>query len=498
MKYIVSILIIVIVSITNMSFAQTRRQVLTLPTAIRIAQEYSYDAQSARFSFLASYWSYRTFKSELLPSVNLSGSLMNFDHSIVETRNYETGQVNYVDNNTLSNNLTLSVDQQIVATGGKVSLQSYLYRLDQFDYNLRNYNSRPLRLSYTQPLRSFNNLKWEKEIAPINYEVAGRRYLTSMQQIALSTVNYFFNALSAQWEYQQQLTTLRDRELMYKVAERRLQLGTTTKSEVLQLELSLINARVALQKQKMDLDDCLYQLYSYLYVTDYENVELVVPDSVPVIFMDTELVIEKTLDNSSYTLEQKQEIMQAEKNLAQVKAGRGPQMSIYSELGLSKSGHSMAEAYSQIKDNEVVGLTFSLPIFDWGVSKGRVQVAKSQLEVIRTRQAQDIANHLHSLRKKVLEFNLQTTLCRDAERAMEISAERYDIMRRYFEAGSVTVTDLNTAQSEQESARSQYVNQIRSFWTDYYTIQQNTLYDWINGMDIKLSDSQVNSLINKQ
>ena len=47
-------------------------QQLTLPDAIRIAQENSYDAQLARFSFLASYWTYRSFKAELLPSVNSS------------------------------------------------------------------------------------------------------------------------------------------------------------------------------------------------------------------------------------------------------------------------------------------------------------------------------------------------------------------------------------------------------------------------------------------
>lgn len=133
-------LIVAVGLLHGASLCSYAQQNLTLPTAIRIAQERSYDAQRARFSFLASYWTYRSFKAELLPAVNLYGGLMNFDHSIVETRNYETGQVNYVDNNSLSNNLTFSIDQQIVATGGKVSLQSYLYRLDQFDYDLTTYN----------------------------------------------------------------------------------------------------------------------------------------------------------------------------------------------------------------------------------------------------------------------------------------------------------------------------------------------------------------------
>ena len=50
-------------------------QQVTLGNAIQIAQENSLDAKSAHFSFLASYWTYRSFKAELLPSVNFSGEL---------------------------------------------------------------------------------------------------------------------------------------------------------------------------------------------------------------------------------------------------------------------------------------------------------------------------------------------------------------------------------------------------------------------------------------
>ena len=110
------------------SFASAQR--LTLANAIKIAQDNSYDAMMAKYSFMASYWTYRSFKAELLPSMNLRGGLLNFDHSLVPVRNYEDGQVAYVNNNSMNNNLTLSVDQQIAATGGTVSLQSYLYRLE--------------------------------------------------------------------------------------------------------------------------------------------------------------------------------------------------------------------------------------------------------------------------------------------------------------------------------------------------------------------------------
>lgn len=85
-------------------------QTLTLTNAIKIAQENSLDAQIARFSFMSKYWQYRSFKAELLPSVNLSGMLGNFNHSVVEARDPETGRVNQVNNNTMTNYLTLSLD----------------------------------------------------------------------------------------------------------------------------------------------------------------------------------------------------------------------------------------------------------------------------------------------------------------------------------------------------------------------------------------------------
>ena len=462
----------------------TSAQRLTLESAIRIAQENSYDAMMAKYSFLASYWTYRSFKAELLPSMNLNGGLLNFDHSLVSVRNYEDGQVAYVNNNSMNNYLTLSVDQQIVATGGTVSLQSYLYRLDQFDYNQTTYNSQPLRISYTQPLKSFNSLKWEKKTAPIKYQIAQKAYASSMQDVTIRVTSLFFSVLSAQSDYKQSVATLKDREALLDIAKARLNLGTTTKSEVLQMELSVLNARMSVNKNKQNLDDVMYNMFSYLRVSDYNEAELIPPYSVPEIILSVDEVIQRAITNSSHTLEQKRQMLEAEKSLAQAKSNKGVQMTIRGEVGFTQKANAFADAYRKPMDNEIVGLTLSLPIFDWGVSRGRVKMAQASLEVVRTQQEQAHLDYVQALRKKVLQFNLQPIQCRDALRAQEIAEERYEIMRKRFETGSVSVTDLNTAQQEMESAKYQYINQLNTFWNDYYSLQKSTLYDWIQKRDI--------------
>lgn len=85
-----------------------------------------------------------------------------------------------------------------------------------------------------------------------------------------------------------------------------------------------------------------------------------------------------------------------------------------------------------------------------------------------------------------MQFNAMPSQCRDALRAREIAEERYDITRKRFETGAISVTDLNTAQQELESAQSQYINQLQTFWTDYYTLQKSTLYDWVRHADMEV------------
>lgn len=465
-------------------FYHAHAQQVTLPDAIRIAQQNSFDAKLARDSFLASYWTYRSFKAEQLPSVNLNGGIMNFDHSIVETRNYEDGKVRYVGNNSLSNSMTLSLDQKITATGGTVSLQSYLYRLDQFTYNEKTYNSIPMRISYTQPLRSYNSMKWDKKIVPIEYEIAQKNYMTSMQDIALRTTSLFFSVLTAQSDYKQSVSTLSDREALYEMAQRRLALGTTTKSEVLQMELSLLNARVAVSRNQLSLNDAMYDLFSYLRVSDYSNAELQAPLVIPNMLVSADMVLQKAISNSSHTREQKLQMLEAERALRQAKANKGIQMTLNGQVGFTQTGNSFSSAYSRLRDNEIVGLTLSLPIFDWGVSKGRIKMAQSQLDVTRTKIEQSHQDYVEELRRKVMHFNSQPSLCKDAMRAQEIAEERYDITRRRFETGAISVTDLNTAQQEMESAKAQYILQLQSFWTDYYHLQKSTLYDWTTNSEM--------------
>lgn len=464
---------------------------MTLEEAIKIAYTHSPQAQMVQLTFMSQYWSFRSYKAQLLPSLNLNGSLGNYNRSLVEVRDPETGRISYVANNTLNNTLSVRINQNIALTGGNVSLYTSLDRLDQFTYNTKIYNSTPVSISYTQPLRSFNLLKWQKKTEPLQYEKAKKQYLESMENIVVQTSFYFFSVLSSQTSYQKSEENLEDTRSMYEIAKKRFAINTLNKSELLQLELAMMNAELAVSNSKVNLEVALFNFKSYLGISESTFFELQAPMSVPEVILEYNFLLDKALQNSSHLIALQLDKLTALKSVAQAKAGRGIQMELSANLGLSQTEDDLANVYHQLKDREVIGLSVTMPIYDWGMSRGRVKMAEAEARLVETEQEQEVIKFQQDIRIKVIQFNNQAKQCRTSSKALAIAGERYDITKKRFQNGGITVTDLNTAQKELDGASEQYINQLQTFWNAYFELRKLSLYDFISKKDISAEFDQI-------
>lgn len=478
------LLLLLFILPTFSALGQPRPGVLTLDDAIQIAHSKSPQSLMAQLIYMAQYWNYRSYKAQLLPSLNAKASLGQYDRSLAEVRDPITGEISYVANNTLTNNLAISIDQNIALTGGKVSLNTDLARLDQFTYNNKIYNSNPLTFSYTQPIRAFNTLKWEKRTRPLEYENSKRTYLETMEEITIETTKLFFSVLSAQNEYNKTVTNFNDTKKLYEIATKRFELGTTTKSELLQLELSLLNSDLAINNSKVSLDMAMFSFTSYLGVAENLNLELLPPSISPNVELNFDMVLDRAYKNSTHNLNMELKRVTALKGVARAKAERGLQADIHANIGFLGSANNFGGAYSSLKDREVVGITFRMPIYDWGMSRGRVKMAEAQEDLALTEIEQEEVNFMQDIRIKVMKFNNQAKQCSISEKARDIADERYEITKKRFQNESITVTDLNTAQKEKDDAIMQYIEQLNIFWSAYYEIQKLSLYDYFTKKDI--------------
>ena len=460
---------------------------MSLDDVIHTARNQSVEALQAKQAFISTYWAYRSYKASRLPSVYMYGNIMNFDRSLTLLQNPENGTLNYVSSNYLQNSTGLMINQNITFTGGTLSVASDLSRIDQFgmDKSLTWY-SRPVTVSYYQPLFTYNQFKWDKKIEPKEYEKGKRTYLEAMEAITIDAVYAYHNLLLAKMNNSISKSNFENSSNMLKIAGERLQLGDVTKAEYLQLELRVLNDSIAINETAVAVHQAQMQLNSLLgYDESYEIVP-VAEERLPEIQMDYELVMDKSLKNSSISLRNELSLLNAESNVAYAKASRGFSFAINARFGMSQTGPQFPEAYKNLLDQEVVGITFSIPIFDWGLGKGKVQKAKAAQEVVKAQVQQSENDYRRELYTSVNQFNNQRQQCLVSRKAMYIASERYELTMHRFREGNASVTDLNTAQSENDSALRQYISDLSNFWTYYYTLRQHTLYDFIKGCDLEI------------
>lgn len=307
----------------------------------------------------------------------------------------------------------------------------------------------------------------------------------------MAAVDAYFDVMVAQETLDASFRNYDNTSRMLSIAKERMYLGSVTKDEYLQLELRMLNDSIEVNENNVSLQQARMRLNSILGYDASRQIETVLETDLPDLVLDYDLVLEKSNRNSSFDLDNSVLMLNAESSVASAKANRGITMQLNARFGLSKTADALGDVYRNIPDQEVVGLTFSIPLFDWGEGKGRVRKAEAAAEVVRAQVEQAENDKRISLFTAVGQFNNQRQLCDVSRRASGIAEERYGLVMDKFSSGNASVTDLNTARSDSDNAITKYINDLSSYWRYYYTLRKLTLYDFIGGDDIQVDYNEM-------
>jgi len=120
-KQLLITLLIIIFPYSNMlAKADTIR--LTLEEAVILAQLQSVDAAVAMNRLKTSYWEYRTHQADQLPEVKFTGTLPAYNNNFGRYQQSD-GSYTYVQNNWMSLNGKMSINQNVALTGGTVRIK---------------------------------------------------------------------------------------------------------------------------------------------------------------------------------------------------------------------------------------------------------------------------------------------------------------------------------------------------------------------------------------
>lgn len=479
------IAVLAFILISGLSSAQT---VLTLDLkeVIDLSEEQSLDAILAKHRFRASYWQYRTFKAEYLPSLMLSGTLPDYNRSFEREYDYQSGQEYYVEKNTNSMQGTLSLSQNIGLTGGSISLQSDFRK---FDVNGENgssqYISTPISINVNQPLFRYNELKWQKQIEPLKYEEAKKTYIESLEEVHSRAVMRFFQLALAQINMEIADMNYANADTLYRLAQGRYNLGTIAENELLQMELSFLNAETARHTSRNNLNDTEQRLRSFLGFRENVSIELDIPGSTPTFEVVASEVLNKALENNPEMIGYDVQLLEARQSVAQAKAEKGLNANMNISYGLKGQDVEIPGAYQALDDQQRISIGFSVPIVDWGLRKGRYRMAQSNEEVIKTTVQQSRIDFEENLFLDVAQFNLQDDQVRTAAKSDTVAAKMYEVTKQRFLIGNVDVLDLNNADTKKDENRRGFIQALQNYWSYYYNLRRLTLFDFEKGVPLE-------------
>ncbi|MGE0017545.1 MAG: TolC family protein [Bacteroides sp.] len=462
--------------------AQTEK-LITLSEAIALARTQSVDAAVVLNKLKTSYWEYRTFKADLLPEVNLTGTLPSYKKSY-STYQQSDGSYTFVRNNSMGLSGVLSVDQNIWLTGGKLSLTSSLDYIRQLGTDgSKQFMSVPVGVEFTQPLFGINNLKWNRRIEPVRYEEAKAEFISATEGVTMKAISYFFELLLAKEVLTTALQNQQNADRLYEVAGAKRRMGQISENELLQLKLSSLNAKAAVTTANSNLNAKMFQLRAFLGLSEEVTLQPVLPESVPDLSINYDRVLQKALERNAFAQNIRRRQLEADYEVATAK-GNLRSVDLFASVGYSGLDHTLSSAYKGLKDNSVVEVGVKIPILDWGKRRGKVKVAQSNREVISSRIKQEQINFNQDIFLLVEHFNNQAQQLSIAHEADAIAQQRYKTSIETFLIGKINTLDLNDAQAAKDEARQKRISELYYYWYYYYQIRSVTLWDFRSNTEL--------------
>lgn len=472
------LLLLSVVAITP-CFAQNAATLvrLSLDDAVLVAQQQSPSAMNAKHKFRNSYWQYRYFKADYKPQVSLYGNPIQFQN---QTRSIETIEGSYYSQyNQLYSDLSLGAEQKIGFTGGSLSVFTNLGYTMNFLDDTMFFSSSPINISFTQPIFGYNSYKWERKIEPLKYMEAKQEYIETMENVAITAAGYFFNCLLAQINLNIQETNLANNDTLYQIAKGRYNMGTIAENEVLNMELNFLTSQAQLETAKLEFENQIFKLKSFLRIKENCQIQLIPPTQVPQLEIDASLAVTEANENRADIISFDRQIIEAEQALNRAKREGRFSMDLSLTYGLDKTANTFSQAYNKPQDKEIIMLGLDIPILDWGRAKGQIKMAESQLELTKTTVEQDVIDFNQEIYIQAKQFNMQYNQLLIAAKSDTVAQKRYDFTKQRYLIGTIDITELNSSLNDKDTNRRGYITALQSFWVSYFNIRKLTLYDFI-------------------
>ena len=379
----------------------------------------------------------------------------------------------------------LSLVQNFDLLGGTFYVDTQLDYLRNFgDVNSTQFSTVPFRIGYQQDLLGFNAFRWDRKIEPLKFEKVKKQFIYNSESVSEEAVNYFFSLAMAQADYRLAEENLTTADTLYAIGEQRQKIAAISQADLLTLKLDKVNARNTLKNAEITRKRAMSALATFLNLDKNTYIEIDLPSRPRYVDIPADRALLLAKENNPTYLEQRQNVLEAEREVDRTKKESRFNASVNASVGFNQVADNLGAAYRNLLQQDLVSLTVSIPLVDWGVRKGKCNMARNNLNVVKIAARQEEISLEEDVMMTVSDFNVQQDLIASASEALDLAELAYDQTRRRFIIGKADISSLTLSLNRQQEAQKNYIQALQNYWFNYHKIRKLTLHDFESGMSL--------------
>lgn len=479
----ISILLLLVLCGAGVQAQQVLR--LDLKRTIALANDSSLSAFRYQNMYLSGYWEYRSYKAARLPSLSLNLTPAQYYRYITQRYDSQADVDVYREQQMFSATAGLSLVQNFDLLGGTFYVDTQLDYLRNFgDVNSTQFSTVPFRIGYQQDLLGFNAFRWDRKIEPLKFEKVKKQFIYNSESVSEEAVNYFFSLAMAQADYRLAEDNLATADTLYAIGEQRQKIAAISQADLLTLKLDKVNARNTLKNAEITRKRAMSALATFLNLDRNTYIEIDLPSRPRYVDIPTDRALLLAKENNPTYLEQRQNVLEAEREVDRTKKESRFNASVNASVWFNQVADNLGAAYRNLLQQDLVSLTVSIPLVDWGVRKGKYNMARNNLNVVKIAARQEEISLEEDVMMTVSDFNVQQDLIASASEALDLAELAYDQTRRRFIIGKADISSLTLSLNRQQEAQKNYIQALQNYWLNYYKIRKLTLHDFESGMSL--------------
>ena len=468
------ILVFLFFSGMSHSFAQ---EILTLDKALSIAFEHSPSLIQSKLSLEQRELNLKAQDASLKSQFSLDINPFNY------TRNnqYDSYNSNWYANEIMSSSASLGIRQPIKWTDGTISLVNDLSWQDASNKTSGGKNTsfnHNLSLRLEQPLFTYNRTKMQ--LKELEYALENAKLSYAMQELNIekNVTTQFYSV----YQKQKDLNTARDeyhnQKQNYDIIKNKVEAGLVAREELYQAEVNLATSESSVYSAEIDYENSKDNFKLLLGISLDEDI-MVLPNT------DIVTVNVNSDDATKYALEQRMELRQKQITLEQdvfniirAKAENEFKGNLSARIAMDALSGKVKNLYDNPTDNEQIGISLTIPIFDWGAKKAKVKSSQLAMESNQIDMDEEKKNITIGVRQICRNLPILIRQIEIKKKSIENAEHSYEINLEKYRHGTLTGMELQQYQTQLTNAKQAYTNAVISYKLEVLNLKIQTLWDF--------------------